>query len=92
MNTKMFFASVVTEKWLLLSTALVVLASCAILPALLQRIQLSKIPIVGREIGGTEKRRQAYLRGARKLYSQGYQNVLFLREKGDLARLLTILV
>lgn len=37
-------------------------------------IRLASIPFIGTELGNEEKRRQAYLQGARKLYYAGYEN------------------
>lgn len=59
-----------------LATSAIALVSYRLLIALLEHFRLSKIPTVGADVGNTEKRRQAYLAGARKLYNEGYKKVL----------------
>ncbi len=62
----------------ILAAAAAVCLIAYILPRIIAAIRLSAIPVVGRELGGEEKRRQAYLAGARKLYNDGYKKVRFL--------------
>ncbi|KAJ9132428.1 Cytochrome P450 [Pleurostoma richardsiae] len=44
-----------------------------LLPKAITAVRLAAIPTVGQELGDKEKRRQAYLAGARKLYNDGYK-------------------
>lgn len=66
---------IVYERWPVISAALAACAIALILPMVLQTIRLSSVPVVGKELGGTERRRQAYLVGAKKLYIDGYRKV-----------------
>ncbi|WZH47168.1 cytochrome P450 [Fusarium acuminatum] len=61
------------NRWPVVLTALLVCFIAAITPKVGSVLRLWTIPIVGEELGSTEKRRKAYLAGARKLYSDGYQ-------------------
>ncbi|KAG9508132.1 hypothetical protein J7337_001695 [Fusarium musae] len=63
----------VANRWPLLVTALLACVLAAIGPRVANVLRLWSIPTIGEELGNTEKRRQAYLGGARKLYSAGYQ-------------------
>ncbi|KAF4498894.1 cycloheximide-inducible CIP70 (cytochrome P450 family) [Fusarium agapanthi] len=63
----------VVNRWPLLVTALFACFVAAVAPRVVNVLRLWTIPTIGEELGNTEKRRQAYLRGARKLYSAGYQ-------------------
>jgi hypothetical protein len=49
-----------------------------LLPKAITALRLAAIPTVGQELGDKEKRRQAYLAGARKLYNDGYKRVNML--------------
>ncbi|KAH7012740.1 cytochrome P450 [Microdochium trichocladiopsis] len=65
--------SALAERWLLVATSISVLACALVGPKLIDQWRLYCIPIVAAELGNTEKRRQAYLAGSRKLYNQGYK-------------------
>ena len=65
----------IAERWPILLTSLVILASALLIPSLGNVFRLSQIPLVGRELGSAERRRKAYLTGARRLYTKGYEKV-----------------
>lgn len=71
------------NRWPVVLTALLVCFVAAIAPKVGSVLRLWTIPIVGEELGSTEKRRKAYLGGARKLYSDGYQKVRIPIDVGD---------
>ncbi|KAK7409073.1 hypothetical protein QQX98_008734 [Neonectria punicea] len=73
MATLQALSTLLVDRAPVLSTALLVFLGALLVPHLLQKVQLWKIPIVGEELGNTEKRRQAYLAGARSLYTDGYR-------------------
>ena len=73
-NTQSVF-DIAANRWPVLLTALLVCFVAAIAPKLGSVLRLWTIPVVGEELGSTEKRRKAYLGGARKLYSDGYHKV-----------------
>ncbi|KAF7548892.1 hypothetical protein G7Z17_g6765 [Cylindrodendrum hubeiense] len=77
MTTSQSLTSLILDHSPVLSTALLLFLAAIVGPHILQRSQLWKIPFIGEELGGTEKRRQAYLAGARKLYNDGYRKVTF---------------
>lgn len=56
-----------------LSTALIVCVAVFLVPKLLTSSQIWRIPVIGEELGSEEKRRQAYLAGARRMYTDGYR-------------------
>ncbi|KAK6716762.1 hypothetical protein SNK04_007713 [Fusarium graminearum] len=64
---------ITANRWPVLLTALLVCLVAAIAPKVGSVLRFWTIPVVGEELGSTEKRRKAYLGGARKLYSDGYQ-------------------
>ncbi|KAL6859810.1 hypothetical protein ACO1O0_003834 [Amphichorda felina] len=66
-------ATVVAERWVVISTAILVLAVSLWAPSLVNQFRTWQIPMIGEELGTVEKRRQAYLGGARKLYNEGYR-------------------
>lgn len=68
-------ATVVAERWVVISTAILVLAVSLWAPSLANQFRTWQIPMIGEELGTVEKRRQAYLGGARKLYNEGYRKV-----------------
>jgi hypothetical protein len=74
------------NRWPVVLTALLVCFIAAITPKVGSVLRLWTIPIVGEELGSTEKRRKAYLAGARKLYSDGYQKVRILIHVTDMRR------
>ncbi|KAF4944142.1 hypothetical protein FSARC_14749 [Fusarium sarcochroum] len=61
------------NRWPVLLSALIACFVAVVAPRISSVLRLWSIPTVGEELGNTEKRRQAYLGGARKLYSAGYQ-------------------
>ncbi|KAI0193565.1 cytochrome P450 [Xylaria flabelliformis] len=61
-----------TERWPVLLAALVTLTVAFAYPQALKAIRIAQIPIIGAELGGVTKRRQAYIISARKLYNDGY--------------------
>ena len=70
-------ANSATERALFaLATSAIAFVCYRLLHVLLEHLRLSKIPAVGADVGNTEKRRQAYLAGARKLYNEGYKKVV----------------
>lgn len=89
MSNAQSFLDLVANRWPLLVTALVACFVATVAPRLVNVLRLWSIPTIGEELGNTEKRRQAYLGGARKLYSAGYQKVRtpFVRGKGKAHRL-----
>lgn len=64
--------------------AALIFAACALLPKLNYRSHLAKLPVFGGPAGG-EKQRQAFLNSARKMYSDGYEQVSMLYYLGSLA-------
>jgi hypothetical protein len=63
------------DKWPALVAASVVCLAF-LLPALLKRIiPLWRVPLIGHELGGYEKRRRAYQTNAQSLYAEGYELV-----------------
>ena len=81
-NTQSVF-DIAANRWPVLLTAILVCFVTAIAPKLGAPLRLWTIPVVGAELGSTEKRRKAYLRGARKLYSDGYQKVRIPKDVCD---------
>jgi hypothetical protein len=69
------FNDIVAERWPAFSAAALACLIAIVLPRLVEVIRISSIPTIGTELGGQEKRRQAYLGGARKLYNDGYRKV-----------------
>jgi hypothetical protein len=63
------------DKWPLLSVAILAALAALLVQPLFGRYTLSNIPCVGLEVGDEEKRRLAYLAGAKRLYQAGYQTV-----------------
>lgn len=84
MGNTQSLVDVAANRWPVVLTALLVCFVAAIAPKLGNILRLWTIPIVGEELGSTEKRRKAYLGGARKLYSDGYQKVRILIDVGDM--------
>lgn len=54
--------------------AALIFAVCALLPKLNYKSQLARLPVFGGSAGG-EKQRQAYLKSAKRMYSDGYEKV-----------------
>jgi hypothetical protein len=65
------------DRWPILSTVLVSFFAAVLLQTVLKGNPVANIPVIGKEIGDEEKRRLAYLGGAKRLYAEGYQKVLF---------------
>lgn len=65
----------VTGRLPVIVVAVLVCAAAYLLPRVANLVRLYNIPVVGKELGGEEKRRNAYLAGARKLYNDGYKKV-----------------
>ncbi|KAI0593268.1 cytochrome P450 [Biscogniauxia sp. FL1348] len=63
----------VSERWATILISVLVLASAVLIPKVTDMLRISKIPIIAVDLGNSEKRRQAYLTGARKLYNEGYR-------------------
>ncbi|RMJ08867.1 hypothetical protein CDV36_011516 [Fusarium kuroshium] len=65
------FIDIAVDRWPIILAAVVVFLTTVFGPIINRTILLSGLPVVGD--GDAEKRRMAYLAGARKLYSDGYQ-------------------
>ncbi len=63
----------------LLLPTLAALLIVLLLRNVLGRNPLANIPVAGQDLGGDEKRRQAYLLRAADLYFEGYKKVCKLR-------------
>lgn len=63
------------DKWPVVLVAVIALVAAGVVPHVLNALQISKIPIIGSELGSLDKRRQAYISSARKLYNDGYHKV-----------------
>lgn len=61
------------ERAVVVIVALVAVALASFGPKAINLIRLASIPYVGSEFGSEEKRRLAYLQGARKIYYAGYE-------------------
>lgn len=59
-------------KWPVILTSVLACLVAVGLRYVLQTNPISDVPLVGKEIGSEEKRRQVYLAGAKKLYVSGY--------------------
>lgn len=72
---KMTLLDIAAERMPLIATTILV----SLLGLLVQRYfaqpRLSGIPLVGASLGNVEKRRKAFLAGARPIYMEGYQQV-----------------
>lgn len=62
-------------RWPIIASAALAGLVAILLPRVLVTIRMWQIPMVGSELGSHEKRRQAYLAGARKVYNEGYKKV-----------------
>lgn len=67
--------ALIAERWPIILVALLAIVVVTVYPTVLRTVQIAQIPTVGAELGGTDKRRQAYIASARKLYNYGYRNV-----------------
>lgn len=64
-----------TERSLVVLVAVLAGILAITAPKIINFVRLASIPYIGSEYGNEEKRRQAYLQGARKLYYAGYDKV-----------------
>ncbi|CAG2014307.1 unnamed protein product [Fusarium graminearum] len=80
---------ITANRWPVLLTALLVCLVAAIAPKVGSVLRFWTIPVVGEELGSTEKRRKAYLGGARKLYSDGYQKLTIEKFKNGIFMITT---
>ncbi|KAF2190763.1 ent-kaurene oxidase [Zopfia rhizophila CBS 207.26] len=55
------------------SVATLIFVACVFISQINYKAQLARLPIIGAEAGGSEKRRKVYLQSARKLYNEGYE-------------------
>lgn len=74
------FIDLAVNRWPTLLAIVVVCLTAAFGPTINRTILLRSLPVVGD--GNAEKRRMAYLAGARKLYSDGYQKVMISMPQG----------
>lgn len=68
------FIDLAVDRWPILLAIVVVSLTAVFGPTINRTVLLWSLPVVGD--GNAEKRRMAYLAGARKLYSDGYQKVM----------------
>lgn len=61
----------------LILPTLAALVAVVLLQNVVNKKSIGQIPLVGQELGGDEKRRQAYLLKAADLYREGYNKVGF---------------
>ncbi|KAF4120757.1 Cytochrome P450 [Geosmithia morbida] len=67
------FHEIVADRWHLVAVVGAVLLITTYFPSLMALIRLYSIPLAGKDLGSHEKRRTAYLTGARKIYGEGYR-------------------
>jgi hypothetical protein len=72
-NTTTTASGLLATQWPFIATALLACATAWAFQALMKQTPLSKLPLIGTEIGDAEKRRVAYMRGAKQLYLDGYK-------------------
>jgi len=65
----------VTERLPLIVAAALAFAATVLIPVIFKNDPLSRIPFVGAELGGRDKRRTAYMTSAKSIYQDGYQKV-----------------
>ncbi|KAI4595665.1 hypothetical protein KJ359_006654 [Pestalotiopsis sp. 9143b] len=70
------WSDALVDRWPVVSTLALAVIVAVFLPNVLQLVRMFGFPTVGTELGGAEKRRKAYLAGARKLYNDGYRKYL----------------
>lgn len=75
MSSLQVWSDVIVDRWPVISTVALAAMIAVFLPSTLRLIRMFTFPTVGTELGGPEKRRKAYLAGARKLYNDGYRKV-----------------
>lgn len=71
------FPDILSDRWLIIVVAFMAVAIAGGVPMFIDRVRFSTIPLVGKDIGDSVKRRDEYLTGARKLYTEGCQKVCF---------------
>lgn len=64
-----------SERAVVVVVAILAVTLASIGPKVINIIRLASIPYIGSEFGNEEKRRVAYLQGARNLYYAGYEKV-----------------
>lgn len=65
----------VATQWPYVFSTLLALAAAWLLQAALKRDPLSSLPMVGIEFGNADKRRAAFVQGAKNIYLEGYRKV-----------------
>lgn len=78
-----------SERALVVLVAIIAGALALLGPWAIKTIRLASIPWLGVELGNEEKRRVAYLQGARKIYYAGYEKVRKSRLQGTSIGLLS---
>ncbi|ETS73381.1 hypothetical protein PFICI_14986 [Pestalotiopsis fici W106-1] len=92
MTSLQVWSDVIVDRWPIISTVALAAVIAAFLPSTLRLIRMFTFPTVGTELGGAEKRRKAYLAGARKLYNDGYRKFKEQAFKITTSRTSTVLV
>lgn len=64
-----------SERAAIVLVAILAVALASVGPTVISLVRLASIPYVGSEFGSEDKRRVAYLQGARNLYYAGYEKV-----------------
>ncbi|KAF3765318.1 hypothetical protein M406DRAFT_88222 [Cryphonectria parasitica EP155] len=74
MDSIEYFVQVAQEKWPVIATFIAVsLVAMFLQTAVVSRSTWTKIPLIGAELGSDEKRRELYLKGAKRVYTEGYK-------------------
>ena len=60
-------------QWPYVLSTLLAFAAAWLLQAVLKQDPLSSLPMVGSEIGNADKRRAAFVQGAKNIYLEGYR-------------------
>ena len=66
---------VLVARWPLFAATGATLVGVGVVQHLYKWSILKSIPMLGDDIGGYDKRRAAYTRGAKKMYEEGYKKV-----------------
>lgn len=66
---------VLTARWPLFAATGATLVGATVARHLYRWSVLSSIPMLGEELGGRDKRRAAYTKGAKQMYEDGYNKV-----------------
>jgi hypothetical protein len=69
---------VLGERLSLIGTTIVVSLVAFVVQRLFSQDPLSKVPWIGFDIGGLDKRRKAFHDGAKNIYKEGYEKVPLL--------------